>query len=160
MRLVIAAIGRLKDGAERELLDRYRTRFEPIAKRLGIAPVTWLEFPESRAGSVEKRCQEEGEALLKAARDATFTIALDVAGKALSSEAFAKAIARERDAGHKTLAILIGGPDGFGADVLAAVQLRFSLGAVTLPHALARIILAEQLYRAGTILSGHPYHRA
>lgn len=160
MRLVIAAIGRLKDGAERELLERYRTRFDPIAKRLGITPVTWLEFPESRAGSVEKRCQEEGEALLKAARDASYIIALDVAGKALASEAFAKTLARERDAGHKALAILIGGPDGFGAEVLTAAQLRFSLGAVTLPHALARIILAEQLYRAGTILSGHPYHRA
>ena len=160
MRLVIAAIGRLKDGAERELLDRYRTRFEPIAKRLGMAPVTWLEFPESRAGSVDKRCQEEGEALLRAARDATYLIALDVAGKALSSDAFAKTLARERDAGNKALAILIGGPDGFGADVLSAAHLRFSLGAVTLPHALARIVLAEQLYRAGTILSGHPYHRA
>lgn len=160
MRLVIAAIGRLKDGAERELLDRYRTRFEPIAKRLGFTPVSWLEFPESRAQSVEKRCQEEGETLLKAARDATFLIALDVAGKALSSDAFAKTLARERDTGHKTLAILIGGPDGFAVDVLSAAHLRFSLGAVTLPHALARIVLAEQLYRAGTILSGHPYHRA
>lgn len=160
MRLVIAAIGRLKDGAERELLERYRTRFEPIAKRLGFTPVSWLEFPESRAGSADKRCAEEGETLLKAARDAGFVVALDVAGKALSSEAFAKLLAHERDAGHKALAIVIGGPDGFGADVLAAAHLRFSLGAVTLPHALARIILAEQLYRAATILSGHPYHRA
>jgi 23S rRNA (pseudouridine1915-N3)-methyltransferase len=160
VRLVIAAIGRLKDGAERELLDRYRTRFEPIAKRLGFTPVTWLEFPESRAGSVEKRCQEEADVLLKAARDAGMIIALDVAGKTLSSEAFARTLARERDAGHKALAILIGGPDGFGAEALSAAHIRFSLGAVTLPHALARIVLAEQLYRAGTILSGHPYHRA
>lgn len=160
MRLAVAAIGRLKDGAERELLERYRTRFDPIAKRLGITLVTWLEFPESRAGSVGNRCADEGDALLKAARDAGFIIALDVAGKALSSEAFAKTLARERDAGHKAMAILIGGPDGFSPQVLAAAHLRFSLGAVTLPHALARIILAEQLYRAATILSGHPYHRA
>lgn len=160
MRLVIAAIGRLKDGAERELLERYRTRFEPLAKRLGFTPVTWLEFPESRASSTEKRCQEEGETLLKAARDAGYLIALDVAGKPLASDAFAKTLARERDAGHKALAIVIGGPDGFSPEILAAAHLRFSLGAVTLPHALARIILAEQLYRAGTILSGHPYHRA
>jgi 23S rRNA (pseudouridine1915-N3)-methyltransferase len=160
VRLVVAAIGRLKDGAERELLDRYRTRFEPIAKRLGITPVTWLDFPESRAGSAEKRCLEEGDTLLKAAREAGYLVALDVAGKPLSSEAFAKTLARERDAGHKALAIVIGGPDGFSAEVLSAAHLRFSLGAVTLPHALARIILAEQLYRAGTILSGHPYHRA
>lgn len=160
MRLAIVAIGRLKDGAERELLERYRTRFEPIAKRLGIAPVTWTELPESRAATALKRCAEEGDLLLKAARDASYIIALDVAGAPLSSEAFAKVLARERDAGHKTMAILLGGPDGYGADALAAVHLRFSLGAVTLPHTLARIILAEQLYRAATILSGHPYHRA
>lgn len=160
MRLVIAAIGRLKDGAERDLLDRYRTRFDPVAKRLGIAPVAWVELPESRAGSALKRCADEGEALLKAARDASFVIALDVGGESLSSEAFAQTLARERDAGHKAMAVLVGGPDGFSAQVLATAHLRFSLGAVTLPHTLARIILAEQLYRAATILSGHPYHRA
>lgn len=160
MRLLVAAIGRLKDGAERELLTRYVSRFEPIAKRLGITPVTWLEFPESRAASLEKRCAEEAAVLLNAARDAGHIIALDVAGKALSSDAFARSLASIRDAGHKSAAILIGGPDGFAPDLLKAAHLRFSLGAITLPHALARIVLAEQLYRAATILSGHPYHRA
>ncbi|MDX2204390.1 MAG: 23S rRNA (pseudouridine(1915)-N(3))-methyltransferase RlmH [Hyphomicrobiaceae bacterium] len=160
MRLLVAAIGRLKDGAERELLARYTGRFEPLAKRLGIAPVTWLEFPESRAATTDKRCSDEAAVLLNAARDAQYIIALDVAGKPLSSEAFAKAVAAVRDGGHKTAAILIGGPDGFAPDVLKAAHLRVSLGAVTLPHALARIVLAEQLYRAATILSGHPYHRA
>lgn len=160
MRLVVAAIGRLKDGAERELLSRYVTRLEPLAKRLGFTPVTWLEFPESRASSADKRCAEEGAVLLNAARDAGYIIALDVAGKALSSEAFARTLAQARDGGHKAAAILIGGPDGFAPDLLKAAHLRFSLGAITLPHALARIILAEQLYRAATILSGHPYHRA
>jgi 23S rRNA (pseudouridine1915-N3)-methyltransferase len=160
MRLVVAAIGRLKEGAERELLARYATRFEPLAKRLGISPVTWLEFPESRAATVDKRCADEAAVLLNAARDAQYVIALDVAGKPLSSEAFAKTLATARDAGHKTSAILIGGPDGFAPDLLKSAHLRVSLGAVTLPHALARIVLAEQLYRAATILSGHPYHRA
>lgn len=160
MRLVVAAIGRLKDGAERELLERYQTRFEPLARRLGIAPVTWAEYPESRAATATKRCAEEGETLLKAARDATFTIALDVRGKALTSEAFAKTLAGLRDDGNKGAALLVGGPDGLGPAVLDAAHLRLSLGAITLPHGLARIILAEQLYRAATILSGHPYHRA
>ena len=160
MRLVVAAIGRLKDGPERDLLGRYVSRFEPIAKRLGFTPVTWLEFPESRAASADKRCADEGAVLRNAARDAHYIIALDVAGKQLSSEAFAKSLASARDAGHKTCAILIGGPDGYAPETLAAAHLRFSLGAVTLPHALARIVLAEQLYRAATILSGHPYHRA
>lgn len=160
MRLVIACIGRLKDGAERELLDRYAKRFEPIAKRLGIAPVTWTEISESKAASVQKRMAEEGEALLKAARDATYIIALDVKGKALASEAIAKTLAVVRDDGNKCAALLIGGPDGMSPALLEAANLRLSLGAITLPHGLARIVLAEQLYRAATILSGHPYHRA
>lgn len=160
MRLVIAAVGRLKDGAERDLLERYATRFEPMAKRLGIGPVTWIEIPESKAASVQKRMAEEGEALQRAARDATFTIALDVKGKALGSEAIAKTLAAIRDDGNKSAAVLIGGPDGMSPSLLEATKLRLSLGAITLPHGLARIVLAEQFYRAATILSGHPYHRA
>lgn len=160
MRLVVASIGRLKDGAERELLDRYAKRFEPIARRLGISPVTWTEISESKAAGVHKRMAEEGEALLKAAREASFTIALDVKGKALSSESIAKTLAGIRDDGVKCTAVLVGGPDGLSPAVLEVATLRLSLGAVTLPHGLARIVLAEQLYRAATILSGHPYHRA
>ncbi len=160
MRLTIAAIGRVKDGAERDLLERYAKRFDPLAKRLGLSPVMWQELPESRSAQVEQRRTEEGQALARATRDAGFTIALDVAGKALSSEQFAAALASARDAGHKSAAILIGGPDGYAPELLKAAHLRFSLGAITLPHALARIVLAEQLYRAATILTGHPYHRA
>jgi 23S rRNA (pseudouridine1915-N3)-methyltransferase len=160
MRLVVAAIGRLKDGAERALFEKYRERFEAAGRGLGFAPVSWLEFSESRASAAAKRCAEEGASLLKAARDAECTIALDVRGKALSSEAFAKTLAATRDGGAKAAAILIGGPDGLSPDVLAAARLRLSLGPMTLPHGLARIVLAEQLYRAATILSGHPYHRA
>jgi 23S rRNA (pseudouridine1915-N3)-methyltransferase len=98
--------------------------------------------------------------LLKAASGAEATVALDGGGRALSSEAFARWLAERRDGGMKTLAILIGGPDGHGAAALEGAALRLSLGAMTLPHGLARIVLAEQLYRAATILAGHPYHRA
>ncbi|MFX8887353.1 23S rRNA (pseudouridine(1915)-N(3))-methyltransferase RlmH, partial [Acinetobacter baumannii] len=84
--------------------------------------------------SVEKRCAEEAAVLLNAARDAGHIIALDVAGKTLSSEAFARSLVSVRDAGHKSAAILIGGPDGFAPEVLQAAHLRFSLGAITLPH--------------------------
>jgi 23S rRNA (pseudouridine1915-N3)-methyltransferase len=158
--LIVSAIGRLKDGPERALLERYQGRLAPLAKRLGLAPVSWHEAGESRAHDAARRREEEGTALLKPAREADFLIALDVRGRTLSSEAIARLLGETRDAGTRAAGILIGGPDGLSEAVLAAVHVRLSLGAVTLPHGLARIVLAEQLYRAATILSGHPYHRA
>jgi len=160
MRLIVAAVGRLKDGPERALLEKYRDRLAPLAKRLGLAPVAWHETGESRAGDAAKRRDEEGAALLRLVREAEFVIALDERGRALTSEAFARALAKARDGGAKAAGIVVGGPDGLSDAVRAAAHLRLSLGAVTLPHGLARIVLAEQLYRAATILSGHPYHRA
>ena len=159
MRLIVAAVGRLKDGPERALFGKYRERFEPLAKRLGLAPVTWHETPESRADTVAKRREEEGVALLKLAREATYLVALDERGRALTSVAFARALAKARDDGVQAAGILIGGPDGLSEAVRAAAHLTLAYGAITLPHQLARIVLAEQLYRAATILSGHPYHR-
>lgn len=160
MRLVIAAVGRLKGGAERELFVKYRDRFEAAAKRLGVQPVVWHETGESSASGGPKRSTQEGATLLKLARDADFILALDERGQMLSSEAFARLLGRVRDSGVKTAAILIGGADGLSADVLAKACAKVSFGAITLPHQLARIVLAEQLYRAATILAGHPYHRA
>jgi 23S rRNA (pseudouridine1915-N3)-methyltransferase len=160
MRLIIAAIGRLKDGPERALFEKYRDRFDPLAKRLGLAPVSWHEIAESRAADTAKRREEEGMALLKLARDAEFLIALDERGKHLTSENLAKTLAKARDGSAKAAGILIGGPDGLSQSVRDAANLQIALGAMTLPHQLARIVLAEQLYRSATILSGHPYHRA
>jgi 23S rRNA (pseudouridine1915-N3)-methyltransferase len=104
--------------------------------------------------------EEEGAGLERLTREAGVVIALDERGKALTSEAFARLIARTRDDGVKTAAILIGGPDGLAPAVREAAQMKVSFGAITLPHGLGRIELAEQLYRAATILTGHPYHRA
>jgi 23S rRNA (pseudouridine1915-N3)-methyltransferase len=160
MRLIVSAVGRLKDGPERALLERYQERLAPLAKRLGLAPVAWHETGESRAGDAARRREEEAAALLKPAREADLVIALDVGGKALSSDAIARLIAQKRDAGTRAAAFLIGGPDGLGDAARAAAHMQLSLGPITLPHGLARIVLAEQLYRAATILSGHPYHRA
>jgi len=160
MRLIIAAVGRLKDGPERALFEKYRDRFEPLGKRLGLAPVTWHEFGESRAADTVKRRDEEGTGLLKLTRDAEFIIALDERGKHLTSETFAKTLAKTRDGGAKAAGIVIGGPDGLSDAVRDAARLPVAFGAMTLPHQLVRIVLAEQLYRAATILSGHPYHRA
>jgi 23S rRNA (pseudouridine1915-N3)-methyltransferase len=159
MRVTVAAVGRLKDGPERALLARYQERVAPLAKRLGLAPVAWHETGESRAGDATRRREEEGAALLRLVRGADFIIALDARGKALGSEAFARLLADKRDGGTEAAGLLIGGPDGLSDGVRAAANLQLSLGAMTLPHGLARIVLAEQLYRAATILSGHPYHR-
>jgi 23S rRNA (pseudouridine1915-N3)-methyltransferase len=159
MDLIIAAIGRLKEGAERELLGRYRDRFADLGKRLGFGPITWHELPESRAGGAARRREEEAAALLKRVRDAQRIIALDEHGEALPSRAFAQLLAHVRDAGTDRLAIVIGGPDGLAPAVRAAAHTTLSFGSMTLPHSLARIVLAEQLYRAATILARHPYHR-
>ena len=88
-----------------------------------------------------------------------FIVSLDERGKALTSAAFADLLRRQSDDGCKSMAFLIGGPDGHGPAVAAAARLSLSLSAMTLPHGLARVVLAEQLYRASTILAGHPYHR-
>jgi 23S rRNA (pseudouridine1915-N3)-methyltransferase len=160
MRLIVATVGRLRDGPERILFGKYRNRFEPLAERLGLAPVVWHEVGEGRAANAAKRREEEGAALLKLVREATFIVALDERGTALTSEDFAKALAKARDGGVRAAGILIGGPDGLSDAVRAAAHLTLAFGAVTLPHMLARVVLAEQLYRAATILSGHPYHRA
>jgi len=159
MRLMIAAVGRLKD-TERELVERYVERFDAAGRTLKLGPLQIYEIPESRAATAELRKADEAQRLLKAAAGADVTVALDEGGRALSSGTFASVLAKERDGGARTMAFLIGGPDGHGAGALAAAKLRLSLGALTLPHGLARIVLAEQLYRAATILSGHPYHRA
>ncbi|HEX4893300.1 MAG TPA: 23S rRNA (pseudouridine(1915)-N(3))-methyltransferase RlmH [Hyphomicrobiaceae bacterium] len=158
MRLTIAAIGRLKDGAERTLVDRYVERLKS-GKSIGLGPVREIEFTESRLPGAAERKSDEAERLLRAVSAADVRVALDETGRQISSEAFARWISQRRDAGAREAAFIIGGPDGQGPAILSAAQLVLSLGAMTLPHGLARAVLAEQLYRAVTILSGHPYHR-
>jgi 23S rRNA (pseudouridine1915-N3)-methyltransferase len=159
MRLIVAAVGRLKSGAERTLFEKYRDRCATAGRRLGIAPIAWLETAESRAPAAAARRAEEGAALRKLVRNADVVIALDGSGKMLTSVGFAQLIGKIRNAGAKTTGLIIGGADGLAADVLMGARCTLSFGAITLPHQLARIVLAEQLYRAVTILAGHPYHR-
>lgn len=159
MRLLIAAVGRLKDGPERELYARYADRIDAAGRGQALGPLRLIEIAESRAGSVAERKTEEARRLLEASAGAEARIVLDEGGRQLASAAFARDIAARRDNGVGTLAFLIGGPDGHGPDVLAAATLRLALGAMTLPHGLARVLLVEQIYRAATILAGHPYHR-
>ncbi len=160
MRLVIAAVGRLKDGPERDLFDRYQSRVDASGRSLGLGPLKVVEIPESRAADTAARKAEEAERLLAKAGSDVARVVLDETGKQLSSEAFAKFMQGERAKGIGALAFLIGGPDGHGAKAVDGAVLKLSLGAMTLPHMMARIILAEQIYRAATILTGHPYHRS
>jgi 23S rRNA (pseudouridine1915-N3)-methyltransferase len=160
MRFSIAAVGKLKDGGERDLFERYAKRFEQSGRAVSLGPLQMFELPESRLGDATLRKADEATRLLRAIAGAQATIALDENGPQCSSVDFANRIARFRDDGIGTLAFLIGGPDGQGPEVLKNPAMRLSLGQMTLPHGLARVVLAEQLYRVVTILSGHPYHRA
>ena len=160
MRITILAIGRMKSGPETELAKRYMKRFDGTARALGFNAINVVELPESRDGNAAVRKQDEAARLLaKAGSDVTL-IALDEYGRSQSSADFAHMLARYRDDGAAEMVFLIGGPDGHGEAALAAARETLALGAMTLPHGLARVVVLEQLYRAATILSGHPYHRA
>lgn len=160
MRLTIAAIGRLKDSGEPELIVRYRERIDASGRSIAIGPLAITELVEARQSDVRQRRDDEAARLLQASARADCRVVLDERAKPQSSEAFAAWLARQRDSGAREAAFLIGGPDGHGEAVRTAATLMLSLGPMTLPHGLARVILTEQLYRAITIISGHPYHRA
>jgi 23S rRNA (pseudouridine1915-N3)-methyltransferase len=159
MRLVIAAVGRLKAGPERDLLTRYIDRANAAGKPLALAPLDVIEVPESPAQTAAKRKSDEAKALLAAVPEKAKLIALDERGKSISSEDFAKKLARFRDDGASCTALLIGGADGLDETLRKKADLSIAYGAATFPHQIVRILLGEQIYRAVTILSGHPYHR-
>ena len=159
MRLIIAAVGKLKDGPERALFARYADRMATAGRAAGIGPLELREIVEGRAANREARMADEAERLLAKTSDAGVRIILDERGTAHTSASFAKLLRDLRERGETSLAFLLGGPDGHAEAARAAAQRIVSLGPMTLPHGLARIVLAEQLYRAGTILTGHPYHR-
>lgn len=159
MRLMIAAVGKMRAGPEAALVEDYMRRARDLGRGIGFKgpDLTEVEAPKSLAGA--KRQAREGALLLRAARDGA-VIVLDERGKNFKSADFAAALARLRDEGAQNAAFLIGGADGHDESVKGAASLTLSLGAATWPHMLARAMLAEQLYRAMTILSGHPYHRS
>ena len=160
MRLQIVAVGRLKDGPERQLYGRYGERIAAAGRAVALGPVDLAEISEAREPGAAARMADEATRMLAKCRDADVRVALDERGKTMSSESFAQTLQRFRDRPAGRLAFLIGGPDGHGAAVRDAADVMLSLSPMTLPHGLARIVLAEQLYRAVTILAGHPYHRA
>ncbi len=160
MRVCITAVGRLKAGPERELFSRYWVRLENLGRKHALAPLALTEITESRASSAEARCHDEASKLIAGLPTTGDLILLDAVGRQLSSEAFANDLMRRRDSGVPAVTFLIGGPDGHGSALKARAGTVLSLGLMTLPHGLARVVLAEQLYRAATLMAGHPYHRA
>ncbi|MEM7652179.1 MAG: 23S rRNA (pseudouridine(1915)-N(3))-methyltransferase RlmH [Pseudomonadota bacterium] len=151
MRLMISAIGRFKNGPEAKHFQHYSNRISP---RIDLR-----ECENKRAGSgAEVRAREADLLLATLPKTPTIIVSLDERGKAFSSEAFAARLAQFRDDGNPTLAFLSGGAFGHGDAVTQAARLQLSLGPMTYPHLLVRVILAEQLYRAQQILAGHPYH--
>tara|TARA_R100001377_G_scaffold85246_1_gene71032 strand:- start:2285 stop:2722 length:438 start_codon:yes stop_codon:yes gene_type:complete len=120
------------------------------------------EVPLAKRGKsidIEQVIRKESDALLSRVRAQDYVVAMEVEGKALNTEGLAARIDAIRMEG-RNIALLVGGPDGLGASVLARADEKWSLSALTLPHPLVRILIAEQVYRAWSVLNGHPYHRA
>lgn len=160
MRLQVIAVGRLKDGPERALAERYARRFDELARKLGFRGLSLHELPESRASDAAGRIAAEAAAIAALIPDKATIVALDERGKNFESTAFATQLGRWRDDGHPAAVFLIGGADGLSPDLRRKATLTMAFGAATWPHQMVRVMLFEQLYRAATILSGHPYHRA
>jgi len=160
MRLVVIAIGRLKQGPERELAERYSERFDDIGRKLGFRGLEIHEIPESRARDVAARVAEEAAAISALIPEKYVLVALDERGQNVDSTTFARHLGRWRDEGNANTIFTIGGADGLSPDLQRKAKLRMAFGSATWPHQMVRVMLLEQIYRAATILAGHPYHRA
>ena len=160
MRLVILAIGSARGTSEGALCDTFQDRAHKMGRNLGFASVAIEELAVSKARQVEARMLDEAERLARRVPDGAHVVLLDARGKGMTSEDFAEMLGALRDAGTRDLCFVIGGPDGLKPlpGIRAGRSLAF--GPQTWPHLLARALLAEQVYRAMTILAGHPYHRA
>ncbi|MXQ09412.1 23S rRNA (pseudouridine(1915)-N(3))-methyltransferase RlmH [Alphaproteobacteria bacterium GH1-50] len=155
MKVRIAAVGRLRAGPEEALVSDYLDRFDKTGRGLGLGPVTVHEVEAKKGGMAA-----EAALLDKAIGQASPVCILDERGKVMSSPDFADLLGRWRDQGRAEAAFVIGGADGIDPDLRARADMAISFGKMVWPHMLVRVMLAEQLYRAATILSGGPYHRA
>lgn len=155
MRVHICAVGRLKGGPEAALVEDYLTRFARTGRPLSLGPAAMREVEAKKGGS-----EEEARLLLRACPDGAVIVALDERGKTPASPDFAGWLESWRDGGAQDLAFVIGGADGLTDEMRGRADRMLSFGPMVWPHMLARVMLAEQLYRAATILAGGPYHRA
>ncbi|MES2665166.1 MAG: 23S rRNA (pseudouridine(1915)-N(3))-methyltransferase RlmH [Pseudomonadota bacterium] len=156
MRVHLCAVGRLRAGPERALVDDYITRFDRTGRPLGLGPLTEHEVEDRKNLGMTA----EGDLLARAVPSGALLAVLDERGVVLSSPDFAAQLARWRDGGRQDVAFVIGGADGIAPPLRARADFALSFGRMVWPHMLVRVMLAEQLYRAATILGGGPYHRA
>ena len=159
MRFLILAIGRMKAGPESDLFERYCARVNETGRSSGFAGLDIREIEESRARRPQDRKSEEAGLLRAALPVGANLCVLDERAPSLTSQAFADHMLKLRDEGVKSCAFIIGGADGLEQELVAQAHRKISFGAMTMPHQLVRVLIAEQIYRATTIASGHPYHR-
>lgn len=155
MRIHLIAVGRQKAGPESELVTDYLTRFDRTGRALGLGPAQLREVEDRKATTMASQAQ----LLQKAIPSGALICTLDERGKLETSPQFANRLSGWRDAGQADVAFVIGGADGIDPGLRAQADHAVSFGKMVWPHMLARVMLAEQLYRAATILSGSPYHR-
>lgn len=159
MRIVIAAVGRMKQGPERELAQRYLKRAGDLGRKLGLPTLDVIEVKESRADNAERRMLEESIAIANMIPDRAVSVILDERGQNIGSASFAGHLQEWRREDRPACVFIIGGADGLAPMLHDKANLSLAFGTATWPHQIVRILLAEQIYRAMTILSGHPYHR-
>lgn len=145
----------MRAGPERDLVDDYVTRFDRTGRALGLGPLSEHEVEDRKGGGMEA----EAELLSRAIPGGALVVTMDERGKSLSSPEFSAELARWRDAGRQDVAFVIGGADGIAPSLRSRADFSISFGRMVWPHMLVRVMLAEQLYRAATILAGGPYHR-
>ncbi|MDZ4136247.1 MAG: 23S rRNA (pseudouridine(1915)-N(3))-methyltransferase RlmH [Paracoccaceae bacterium] len=155
MRAHLCAVGRLRAGPERALIDDYKARFDRTGRALSLGPLTEHEVEDRKGGGMEA----EAALLARAVPAGALLVVMDERGRCLSSPEFAAQIAGWRDGGRQDLAFVIGGADGLAPALRDNADFALSFGAMVWPHMLVRVMLAEQLYRAASILAGGPYHR-
>ena len=155
MRVHLCAVGRLRAGPERALIDDYVTRFNRTGRALGLGPFSEAEVEDRKGGGMEA----EAVLLSRAVPAGAFTVVMDERGRTMTSPEFADQLAKWRDAGRQDVAFCIGGADGLAPAFRDNADFALSFGAMVWPHMLVRVMLSEQLYRAANILSGGPYHR-
>ncbi|MCA0422365.1 MAG: 23S rRNA (pseudouridine(1915)-N(3))-methyltransferase RlmH [Proteobacteria bacterium] len=159
MKVSLIAVGRLKSGPERQLCDRYAERFSATCRAIGVQDIRILELPESNQRRPDDRMAEEARTIAAALPESGLLITFDERGSSMTSPEFAARLRQEREAGTAALSLVIGGPDGLAPSLRQRAGLVLSFGRLTLPHQMVRALALEQLYRAATILTGHPYHR-
>lgn len=156
MRVHICAVGRLRTGPERDLIDDYLKRFDRTGRALGLGPAQIHEVEDKKGGGMAAEAALLDRVIPKGAMICT----MDERGKMITSPDFAQTMGRWRDGGCSDLAFIIGGADGIDRQLSARADFSLSFGKMVWPHMLVRVMLSEQLYRAASILSGSPYHRA